>query len=101
MTESIVYDVCDEFSVDGEESGGWYALSNSCGQNFRTYQEEVCMSPVSGQGGMSCTVDRRMEIISAGHTSSASVGRAPPPFSCRPKIDSTDYTGYWDVKTCL
>lgn len=50
---------------------------------------------------MSCTVDRRMEIISAGHTSSASVGRAPPPFSCRPKIDSTDYAGYWDVKTCL
>lgn len=95
MTESIAHDVCDEFSIDGQDEG-LYAISNACGQNFRNYQNEVCVR--SDQVVMSCNVDRSMEIVSAG-ASSVMVGRAPPPFSCRPKTDSFDYAGYWDVDT--
>jgi hypothetical protein len=98
MTESIVHDVCDEFSIDGQEDG-IYAISNSCGQNFRNYQDEVCVR--SNQVVMSCNVDTSMEIVSSESSSSVMVGRAPPPFSCRPKTDPFDYAGYWDVQTGL
>ena len=97
MTESITHDVCDEFSIDSHDEG-IYAISNSCGQNFRNYQDEVCVR--SDQVVMSCNVDTSMEIVSAG-ASSLMVGRAPPPFSCRPKTDPFDYAGYWDVETGL
>lgn len=97
MTESIAHDVCDEFSIDGQDEG-IYALSNSCGQNFRNYQDEVCVR--SDQVVMSCIVDTSMEIVSAG-ASTVMVGRAPPPFSCRPKTNPFDYAGYWDVEMGL
>lgn len=96
MTESIAHDTCDEYSTD--EVAGRYALSNACGQNFRSYQDEVCTH--AEEVDMTCPVDASMEIVSSGY-SSIMVGRAPPPFSCRPTTDSADYAGYWDVETGL
>lgn len=96
MTESIAHDTCDEFSTD--EFDGRHALSNACGQDFRSYQDEVCTR--TEEVNMSCPVDISMEIVSAGYSSMMD-GRAPPPFSCRPKADSADYAGYWDVETGL
>ena len=94
MAETIVYDTCDEFNTD--EVAGRYALSNACGQNSRSYQDEVCTS--SGERHMSCPVDVNMDVVSSGY-STMMMGRAPPPFSCRPKLYSADYAGYWDLRT--
>lgn len=94
MTESIEYDTCDEFN--NEAVADRYALSNSCGQNNRSYQDEVCTN--SDEIDMSCPVDENMEIVSSGY-STGLMGRAPPPFSCRPKANSADYAGYWDGRT--
>jgi len=90
MTESIERDTCDEYNIDAV--AGRYALSNACGQNNRSYQDEVC---TSGEEDMSCPVDDQMEMVSSGYASAMS-GRAPPPFFCRPKASSNDYAGYWD-----
>jgi len=43
-------------------------------------------------------VDVNMEMVSSGYSTSM-IGRAPPPFSCRPRSDSNDYAGYWDART--
>jgi len=94
MTESIVYDTCDEFNVDMVTDR--YPLSNSCGQNNRSYQDEVCTN--SEEVDMSCPVDVNMEVVSSGY-STGMMGRAPPPFSCGPKAHSADYSGYWESKT--
>jgi len=90
MTESIERDTCDEFNID--IVAGRYALSNACGQNNRSYQDEVC---TSAEEGMSCPVVDKMEMVSSGYASAVS-GRAPPPFFCKPKDFSNDYAGYWD-----
>jgi hypothetical protein len=94
MAESIAYDTCDEFNLD--QVAGKYAISNSCGQNGRSYQHEVCTNPSDEK--MSCKVDNNMVMVSSSATISQ-VGRPPPPLSCRPKTDWTDYAGYWDSKT--
>lgn len=96
MTESIAYDTCDEFNL--EEVAGKYALSNACGQNLRSYQDEACTR--SDEADMSCPVDANMEVTSSGFAAAVQ-GRAPPPFSCRPKAHSGDYAGYWDSITGL
>ena len=91
MTESINYDTCDEFNWD--QDAGRYAISNSCGQNGRSYQDEVCTN--INEVHMSCEVHSDMEVTS----SSAIVGiggRLPPPLTCRPKAHADDYAGYFD-----
>ena len=92
MTESIQYDTCDEFNTD--EVAGRYALSNACGQNSRSYQDEACINP--NEIDMSCPVDTSMNVVSSGYSTNM-IGRAPPPFSCRPQTDASDYAGYWDM----
>jgi len=94
MAESIAYDTCDEFNSD--QVAGKYAISNSCGQNGRSYQHEVCTNP--SEEKMSCNVDNNMVIVSSS-TAISQVGRPPPPLSCRPKADWTDYAGFWDSRT--
>lgn len=94
MTESIVYDTCDEYNED--EVAGKYAISNSCGQNGRSYQDEVCTNP--SEANMSCDVNVNMVVVSSS-TSINQGGRPPPPLSCRPKADWSDYAGYWDSRT--
>jgi len=94
MTESIHYDTCDEYNED--QVAGKYAISNSCGQNGRSYQDEVCTNP--SEANMSCDVDVNMVVVSSS-TSISQGGRPPPPLSCRPKADWSDYAGYWDSRT--
>ena len=92
VVESIQYDTCDEFNWD--QVSGRYAISNSCGQNFRSYQDELCTNP--NEVDMSCAVDTSMEVTSA--TSNVGrEGKEPPPFICQPKADVNDYPGYWDT----
>lgn len=94
MTESIAYDTCDEFNSD--QVAGKYAISNSCGQNGRSYQDEVCTVP--SEVKMSCNVDNDMVMVSAS-TAISQGGRPPPPLKCGPKEDWSDYAGYWDSRT--
>jgi len=91
MVESIAHDTCDEFNID--EVADRYALSNACGQNGRSYQDEVCAN--REEWHMSCPVVSNMESVSSGYAAGMS-GRAPPPFFCRPKERFDDYAGYWD-----
>lgn len=92
MTESISFDTCDEFNID--KVADQYAISNSCGQNSRSYQDEVC-SGAESHMGCPHPVDTDMIAVSSGFATSQ-MGRAPPPFSCRPKDGPNDYAGYWN-----
>ena len=97
MVESLDYDTCDEFNTDTDIFYyGRYALSNSCGQNQRSYQDEVC---TENEVDMSCSVDTSMTMESMGFSSGMDGMPTPPPFTCRPKDNATDYVGYWDDKT--
>mmetsp|Transcript_16821 Transcript_16821/g.29668 ORF Transcript_16821/g.29668 Transcript_16821/m.29668 type:complete len:179 (+) Transcript_16821:792-1328(+) len=64
-------------------------LSNSCGQEGRSYQHETC-------GMYSCIMDPNMEVTAI---SSANQVRAPPPMECRPGSGYNFYAGYWDTFT--
>lgn len=85
MVESIQYDSCDE--NNWQEVAGRYAISNSCGQEGRSYQDEDCGEVFS------CKVDPMMEITAI---TSANTARAPPPFKCEP---GTANAGYWNTAT--
>ena len=61
MTESIAYDTCDEFNTD--EVADRYAISNACGQNNRSYQDEKCTN--AEERDMSCPVDVNMEMVAS------------------------------------
>lgn len=90
MAESIQYDACDE--LNWEEVAGRYAISNSCGQEGRSYQHEICSLE---QSYMSCPVDIEMEMTGI---SSGSGVRAPPPLTCGPGSGAGYYAGYWDTE---
>mmetsp|Transcript_18807 Transcript_18807/g.44064 ORF Transcript_18807/g.44064 Transcript_18807/m.44064 type:complete len:610 (-) Transcript_18807:98-1927(-) len=94
MTDAIEYDTCDE--VNDEMVADRYAITNSCGQNLRSYQDEVCLS--AGEIDYSCPVDLEMDVVSSSHSTGIR-GRHPPPFFCRPKKDENDFAGYWDRST--
>jgi hypothetical protein len=87
MVESIYDDTCDE--LNWQEVAGRYAISNACGQEGRSYQDETC-------GIYSCIVDPSMEI-KAIH--SANKDRAPPPMECGPGSGPGSYSGFWDTNT--
>lgn len=90
---SIKYDACDEFNVDKTDFTEKYAISNSCGQWGRSYQDEVC---VGNDAYMTCDVD--VDIAMSAVTS-LNEKKAPPPFYCKPKKSATDFTGHWDRST--
>jgi hypothetical protein len=95
MVTSIKYDVCDEFSVDSTDSSEKYAISNSCGQWGRSYQDEAC----AGDGAsMTCDVDPVMTVVAATYPFRSDL---PPRFECEPKENETDFTGHWDGKLGL
>jgi len=87
MVEAISDDTCDE--LNWQQVAGRYAISNSCGQEGRSYQEETC-------GIYSCTNDANMEITAV---HAANDVRAPPPMECRPGSGSEFYSGYWDTNS--
>lgn len=88
ITQSIHYDACDENSWETVEFR--YPISNSCGQEGKSYQQDVC---TDDEEGMECEVDPTMEI--RGVTHGRWVG-APPPMYCGDRS-----VGYWDHLTGL
>ncbi|KAL7468709.1 hypothetical protein ACHAXS_009459 [Conticribra weissflogii] len=96
MVESIVHDSCDETYWESS-SDGKYPMSNSCGQNTRSYQDETC--PV-WQSFISCPVDDAMVV----EGEIPVMGKPPfffddqaPQFQCRAGADYN--VGYWDQST--
>ena len=89
VAQSIYYDACDENSWDMVDFR--YPLSNSCGQQGLSYQDEVCER--EEDKGLECEVDPDMEIH--GLTHARWVG-APPPMYC-----GNRQVGFWDHVTGL
>jgi len=89
MTEAIRDDTCDE--LNWQQVAGRHSISNSCGQEGRSYQDESCGNPKK-----SCQVDTSMEIYAVDAGTGA---RSPPPLECRPKTDEYPFSGYWDSNT--
>ena len=85
MVEAIYDDICDE--LNWQHVAGRHAISNACGQEGRSYQDETC-------GIYSCEVDPNMEITAV---TAANEIRAPPPLECRPGSGPGFYAGYWDT----
>ena len=111
MAVSIRFDVCDEFNVDktgmclatscsiqltqsnndDKDDTNKFALSNSCGQWGRSYQDEEC----KGDGNSKCSIDTEVSIRAVSKPRGSS---AAPPFECTPKDSETSFTGYWESK---
>ena len=115
ITQSIHYDACDENSWDMVDYR--YPISNSCGQQGKSYQDEgefvdvniicewhlfvalfsrgnfILVCEKQEDEGMECMVDPMMEIH--GVTHARWVG-APPPLYCGDRN-----VGYWDHFTGL
>eukprot|EP00585_Thalassiosira_rotula_P010893 CAMPEP_0196140386 /NCGR_PEP_ID=MMETSP0910-20130528/7307_1 /TAXON_ID=49265 /ORGANISM="Thalassiosira rotula, Strain GSO102" /LENGTH=661 /DNA_ID=CAMNT_0041401237 /DNA_START=34 /DNA_END=2019 /DNA_ORIENTATION=+ len=86
--EAVGDDTCDE--LNWQQVAGRHAISNSCGQEGRSYQDETCAI-------YSCDVDTSMEVTAVSSTNQV---RAPPPFECRPSSGgSNSYAGYWNTNT--
>lgn len=84
MVESIQYDSCDEHNW--QELDGRYAISNACGQEGYSYEDEEC----SLEFESSCPVVSSMEITAV----HGAIGyRVPPPLQCKPGKNNA---GYWD-----
>jgi hypothetical protein len=132
MVESIQFDSCDEWNgmmtgFDGTTTNsGWgggvikmsdlssvngryFPLSNACGQNGRSYQDEDVECTIEDMN-VSCDVDRLMDMRASVHpkynyqpgqkTPSYEFQNQPPPeFACGVKDYKGDYTGYWDSYT--
>jgi len=88
MVESIQYDTCDE--LNWQAVAGRNAISNSCGQQGRSYQDEVCETMYT------CPVDTEMKTTAV---DSGKGARDPPPFTCRPGSGIGYYSGYWATST--
>lgn len=94
MVESIEADTCDELNWD--QTAGRYAISNSCGQESRSYQDETCDD--MDDDIFSCGVIPESEITAA---SAAVAELAPPPFQCKPGSGEGYHSGYWDSGTLI
>jgi len=86
MVESIEYDTCDE--LNWQKVDGNYPISNSCGQEGRSYEDENCA--LGSTEFLSCDVDKYMEVTAV---SKGTQVRAPPPLKCKPG----SFTGFWDA----
>ena len=87
MVESIQYDSCDENNWQGLD--GKYAISNSCGQEGYSYEDDECSFDFKS----SCPVVSSMEVTAV----NSPIGDSfPPPFQCKP---GTSNAGYWDSST--
>jgi len=89
MVESIEYDSCDE--LNWQNIDGKHAISNSCGQEGRSYQDENC--PWGSTEFLSCDVDDNMQVTAV---RSGNQLLAPPPLKCKAGSGEDVFTGYWD-----
>ncbi|KAL3758302.1 hypothetical protein ACHAWU_004267 [Discostella pseudostelligera] len=89
MVESIEADTCDE--LNWQHESGRHAISNACGQESRSYQDETCDT---SDDIFSCEVVTSVQITASSNSSESS---APPPFQCKPGSGEGYYSGYWDA----
>lgn len=89
MVESIEADTCAELNWQQED--GRYAMSNACGQESRSYQDETCDAT---EDIFSCEVVKSVQITATSNSSETSV---PPPFQCKPGSGVGYYSGYWEA----
>jgi len=89
MVESIEADTCDE--LNWQQVSGRHAISNSCGQESRSYQDETCGV---NDDIFSCEVVPGMDIMAVSASSTAS-----PPMKCEPGSGQTYHSGYWDASS--
>lgn len=99
MTESIIHDACDELNVqplpnstddgigldDGHDHFR-FPISNACGQNGRSYQDEQCKLPEDSI--YDCANQLNSEEFASVEVTAVSRSRwpgAPGPFYCGPK----------------
>ena len=92
MVESIEDDTCDE--LNWQKFEGKFPISNSCGQEGRSYQDENCV--LGTTEFLSCDVDADMQINAV---TSGSQERAPPPLKCHPGTGKGNYAGYYDTSS--
>eukprot|EP00804_Cyclotella_cryptica_P024464 CCRYP_017568-RB/>CCRYP_017568-RB protein AED:0.03 eAED:0.03 QI:1933/1/1/1/1/0.81/11/100/1752 len=110
MTESIIYDACDEINVqplpnstdDGKGLDDGldhfrFPISNACGQNGRSYQDEQCKRTEDSQYDCAAQLNIEdfvtMEVTAFSHLLWRG---APAPFYCGPKSFYKE-TGFWDA----
>ena len=109
MTDSIIHDACDELNVEylpNDDADGVglddgkdifrFPISNSCGQNGRSYQNEQCEA--SEDIKYDCTTQMNVEELAnmeAYGTSRGHWGGAPGSFYCGSK-EMYGTTGFWD-----
>ena len=95
MVESIEDDTCDE--LNWEEAGNpplipyddKFAISNSCGMEGRSYQDENCA--LGTNEFLSCDADKSMQVSAVSRGTQVN---APPPLKCQP---GNNFAGYWDI----
>jgi len=80
-----MHDTCDEHNW--EETAKRYAISNSCRQEGRSYQDEVC------EEIFSCPMGPSIEMMGV---TAGSNTNDPPPLECWPGSGLNDYAGCWD-----
>jgi hypothetical protein len=110
MTESIIHDACDEVNIqplansttdgigldDGHDHFR-FPISNACGQNGRSYQDEQCKKVEDSV--YDCATQLNIEEFAAMEVTAFSYSRwggAPRPFYCGPKSTYQE-TGFWDA----
>ena len=108
--ESIMHDTCDEVNVeflpnsvfdgigldDGEDASR-FPISNACGQDGRSYQDEPCTRPEDSK--YDCVAQMNVNDFEAMEASAVSRGiwtGAPRGFYCGPKT-KFGTTGFWDA----
>jgi hypothetical protein len=90
MTESIQYDACEEFHLDSNDNK--FAISNSCGQWGRNYQDYKCDG---GDIVMECPVITFATIEAVG---GGKYNEIRPNFYCRSTVQEP-FTGVFDSMT--
>lgn len=110
MTESIIYDSCDELNIqplpnstndgigldDGHDHFR-FPITNACGQNGRSYQDEQCKRPEDSM--YDCTNQLNSEEFTSLEVTASGQSRwpgSPGPFYCGPK-SLYEETGFWDA----
>lgn len=108
--ELILHDTCDEVNVqflpnsdfdgmgldDGEDASR-FPISNACGQDGRSYQDELCTRPEDSR--YDCTAQLNVDEFESMEASAVSRGiwaGAPRGFYCGPK-NVYGTTGFWDA----
>lgn len=110
MTESIIHDTCDELNIQPlpnstEDGIGFddghdhfrFPLSNACGQNGRSYQDEQCKRTEDKM--YDCAAQLNSEEVVSMEVTAFSQSRwpgSPGPLYCGPKTVYGD-TGFWNA----